>query len=126
MNDERDETLDAEPRPPGPEQPIAWRAVTEGTPVRSADGETAGSLADLLASDQEDIFHGIIVELASDHRLVFVPADDVTLMTPSYLEVAFTADELANLPEHTEERQASLGWLGRFRHELRLDDRHRQ
>lgn len=122
MNDQQDGPEQA----PAPDQPIAWMAVREGTPVRSADAQAVGHLADLLASEQEDIFHGIIVELASDQRLVYVPADDVTLMTPSYLEIAFTADELANLPEHTEERQASLGWLGRFRHELRLDDRHRQ
>jgi hypothetical protein len=108
---------------PAPDQPIAWMAVREGTPVRSADSRQVGTLAELLASEAEDIFHGIIVWLDENGRQVFVPADDVTLMTPSYLDVAFTADQLASLPEHTEERQAELGWIGRFRRELRLDDR---
>ena len=118
MNDER-----APEQGPAPDQPIAWLAVHEETPVRSADGQPVGNLADLLGSEQEDIFHGIIVRLDSDGRQVFVPADDVTLMTPSYLDVAFTADQLHAMPEHTEERQADLGWIGRFRRELRLEDR---
>jgi hypothetical protein len=118
VNDER-----ATEPGPAPDQPIAWLAVREETPVRSADGQPVGTLADLLGSDQDDIFHGIIVHLDSDGRQVFVPADDVTLMTPSYLDVAFTADQLRAMPEHTEERQADLGWIGRFRRELRLEDR---
>jgi hypothetical protein len=121
MNDEHD----APEQAPAPDQPIAWLAVRDGTPVRSADAQTVGTLADLLASEDADIFHGIIVHLDANGRQVFVPADDVTLMTPSYLDVAFTADQLASLPEHTEERQAELGWMGRFRRELRLDDRDR-
>ncbi len=120
MNDQH-----ASARQPAPDQPIAWLAVREETPVRSADGEHVGFLADLLASEQVDIFHGIIIKLTADGRQVFVPADDVTLMTPSYLDVSFTADQLRSLPEHTEERQANLGWIGRFRRELRLEDRDR-
>jgi hypothetical protein len=122
VNDEHDALEQA----PAPDQPIAWLAVHDGTPVRSADAQSVGYLADLLASEEEDIFHGIIVHLDAGGRQVFVPADDVTLMTPSYLDVAFTADQLAALPEHTEERQAELGWIGRFRRELRLDDRERR
>lgn len=103
-----------------PEQPIAWLAVAAETPVRSADGQPAGRLADLLGSEQEDIFHGIVVRLDEGGREVFVPADDVTLMTPSYLEVAYTIGQLQALPEHTEARQAELGWAGRFRRELNI------
>lgn len=98
-----------------PEQPIAWRAVRPETPIRSADSQTAGRLADLLASDQEDIFHGIVVRLEEGDRDVFIPADDVTLMTPSYLEVSYTLEQLEGLPDHTRERQAEVGWTGRFR-----------
>ncbi len=119
MNEEHE----AQEQPLSPDQPIAWLAVREGTPVRSADAQSVGYLADLLASEEDDIFHGIIVQLEANGRQVFVPADDVTLMTPSYLDVAFTADQLASLPEHTEERQAEVGWVGRFRRVLRLEDR---
>ena len=109
MNDEHGAA-----QPIDPEQPIAWLAVRPETPVRSADAQPVGHLAELLASEQADIFHGIVVHLDDGGRNVFVPADDVTLMTPSHLDVAYTAEQLAGLPEHTEARQAELGWTGRF------------
>jgi hypothetical protein len=75
------EERDVNDQQPDAEQPIAWRAVPEDTPVRSADGEEVGTLADLLGSDVEDIFHGIVVRLGRIGREVFVPADSVTLLT---------------------------------------------
>jgi hypothetical protein len=105
-------------QPRDPEQPIAWRGVPQDTPVRSSEGEHVGKLADMLGSDDEDIFHGIVVHLDHPGRDVFVPADDVTLMTPSHLDVAYTTDQLHALPEHTEARQYELGWVGFFRKHL--------
>jgi hypothetical protein len=105
-------------QPRDPEQPIAWRGVIPETPVRSSEGEQVGKLADMLGSDDQDIFHGIVVHLEHHGREVFVPADDVTLMTPSHLDVAYTTDQLHALPEHTEERQYELGWVGFFRKHL--------
>ena len=108
---------DAE-RPRDPEQPIAWRGVVPESEVRSSDGEHVGHIVDLLGSDNEDIFHGIVVQLGGLGHEVFIPADDVTLMTPSHIDVAYTADELKALPEHTEERQFELGWVGFLRKHL--------
>jgi hypothetical protein len=105
-------------RPRDPEQPIAWRAVLEDTQVRSSEGEQVGTLYDMLGSDQKDIFHGIVVQLGFLGHRVFVPADDVTLMTPSHIDVAYTSEELNALPEHTEERQSELGWVGVLRKSL--------
>jgi hypothetical protein len=115
-----DSQVDAD-RPHDPEQPIAWRGVLSDTPVRSSDGEQVGTLSDLLGSDQEDIFHGIVVRIggALGHD-VFIPADDITLMTPSHLDVAYTTDQLNALPEHTQQRQAELGWVGLLRKSLGL------
>lgn len=112
--------------PHDPEQPIAWRGVRQDTPVRSSDGTQVGTIKDLLGSDDEDIFHGIVVHLSHHDREVFVPADDVTLMTPSHIDVSYTAEQLAALPVHTEERQAELGWIGFLRRTiawLKEDDR---
>jgi hypothetical protein len=112
------DTQDDAERPPDPEQPIAWRGVLQETPVRSSEGEHVGEIVDLLGSDQEDIFHGIVVHLRRPGHEVFVPADDVTLMTPSHVDVAYTADQVHALPQHTEERQFELGWVGFFRKHL--------
>jgi hypothetical protein len=97
------------------EQQIAWRAVPQDVLVR-AQGQDVGSLFDLLGSDEEDIFHGIVIRLHPGKR-VFVPADDVTLLTASHVDVDLGPDELARLPEHTEERQFELGYVG-LRHRL--------
>ena len=99
------------------DQPIAWRGVREETAVRS-DGRQVGTVYDILGSDDEDIFHGIVVQLRPGSRRVFVPADDVVLMTASYIDLSLSAVEMAALPEHTEERQFGLGMVGHFRKHL--------
>jgi hypothetical protein len=112
--------MDPKPNPGAnsdPDQPIAWRAVPEDAAVRS-DGQQVGTLYDLLGSDEEDIFHGIIVQLWSGSRRVFVPADDVILMTTSHVDVSLSAGEIGALPEHTEERQFELGMVGHLRKHL--------
>jgi hypothetical protein len=100
---------------PDPEQAIAWRAVPEDTPVRSADGEEVGTLADLLGSDVEDIFHGIVIRLGRLGRDVFVPADSITRLTRSHVDVALTSDAIRALPPHDEDRAFDLGITGFFR-----------
>ena len=112
--------MDPKPRPQANtdmDQPIAWRAVPQDTAVRS-DGQQVGTLYDLLGSDEEDIFHGIVVHLRSGSRRVFVPADDVILITSSHVDVSLSAGELSALPEHTEERQFELGMVGTLRKHL--------
>ena len=99
------------------DQPIAWRAVPQDTAVRS-DGQQVGTLYDVLGSDEEDIFHGIVVQLRSGSRRVFVPADDVVLITASHVDVSLNAGEIGALPEHTEERQFELGMVGNLRKHL--------
>jgi len=95
--------------------PIAWRGVTQDTPVITSEGERVGTLSDMLGSDQEDIFHGIVVHLGRFGHHVFVPADQVTLMTRSSVQVALTSAEIHALPKHDEERQYDLGMVGFFR-----------
>ena len=111
-----------EPRPnletgTDPDQPISWRGVPEDTAVR-AEGVEVGTLHDVLGSDLEDIFHGIVVQLRSGSRRVFVPADQVTLLTASHVDVALSRAEINALPVHAEEQQFALGMVGRIRRHL--------
>ena len=101
--------------PENQEDPIAWRGVAQDTPVRDSDNQQVGRLSDLLGSDREDIFHGIVVHLGRLGHEVFVPADQVTLMTRSHVDVALTLAELHALPKHDEERQFDVGIVGFFR-----------
>jgi hypothetical protein len=108
--------MDWKPKPAAasdPDVPIAWRGVPENTPVR-AEGRQVGTDYDLLGSHDEDIFHGIVVQLHAKHR-VFVPADDVVLLTTAHVDVSLTVAEIDDLPEHLEERQFQLGMVGLLR-----------
>jgi hypothetical protein len=94
------------------EQPVSWRAVPADVPVRSADGAEVGKLYDIMASTEEDIFHGIVVRLAAGKRDVFLSVDNVTLLTASHVEVNLTAAEVRGLPAHREEHVFRLGLTG--------------
>ena len=101
--------------PPDPDQPIAWRAIAPDTRVRSSDGHEVGTVYDVLGSNEEDIFHGIVVQLRGSGPRVLVGADDVDLMTASRVEVGFTDAQLHALPPHAEDHAYHLGITGRFR-----------
>jgi len=83
--------------------------VPENTPVRS-DGEQVGTVYDLLGSHEEDIFHGIVVQLKSKGRRVFVPADDVAALTASHVDVSLSAGELGALRSTPTSASSSWAW----------------
>ena len=97
------------------DEPIAWRAITEDTPVRSSDAEDVGTVYDVLGSKEDDIFHGIVVHLGRLGHRVLVLADDVSLITRLRVDVALSSAELHALPEHADEHTFHLGVTGMFR-----------
>ena len=96
-------------------EPISWRSVVYGTPVVAADGARVGTVHEVLGSDEEDIFHGIVVHLGRLGHRVFVLADDVSLITRSHVAVSLTSADLHALPVHAEEHTFHLGMTGLFR-----------
>lgn len=97
------------------DQPIAWRAIVENEPVRSSDGETVGTVYDVLGSKEDDIFHGLVVHLGRLGHRVLVLADDVSLITADHIEIGLTSAALHALPVHTDEHSFHLGVAGLFR-----------
>jgi hypothetical protein len=94
--------------------PIGWRGVVYGTQVTAVDGTRAGTVREVLGSDAEDIFHGIRVALASGHRDVMVPADNVTALTAEEVTTNLSHSALEALPTYDEVASyhlASVGWL---------------
>ena len=85
---------------PGPDDPVAWRYVKDGTPVHGTDQKQLGTVAAMLGSDQEDIFHGIAVHTGLLGTTRVVRADDVVSMTPSRVDVSLDADAFATAEEH--------------------------
>jgi hypothetical protein len=55
--------------------PIAYLALDVGTPLYSSDGAEIGTVAHVLAAEDEDIFDGIVVAERAGHR--FVDAEDI-------------------------------------------------
>ena len=85
---------------PGPDDPVAWRYVKEGTPVHGRDGEQLGTVENMLGSDQEDIFHGIAVRTGLLGTTRKIAADDVVSMTPARVDVSLDATAFADAEEH--------------------------
>lgn len=85
---------------PGPDDPVAWSYVEPGTRVVGPDGEELGRVAAMLGTEDEGIFHGVAVKPARGGEPRMVPADAVTRLTTSAVEVAWSADQLAASEEH--------------------------
>ena len=80
---------------PGPDDPVAWSYVEPDTPVVGPDGEELGRVAAMLGTETEGIFHGVAVRPKRDDELRVVPADAVSRLTTSKVEIAWTAEQLA-------------------------------
>jgi PRC-barrel domain len=94
--------------------PIGWRGIVYGTPVTTADGVRAGTVREVLGSDGEDIFHGLRVGLASGHRDVMIPADNVTTLSTDEVGTDLTRSAIETLATYDETATyhlASVGWL---------------
>ncbi len=77
--------------------PIAYTALTPGTPVQAAEGEQFGTVEAVLAVEDVDVFDGIVVRTETGVR--FVDADYVGTITTAYVRTALTAEEARDLPE---------------------------
>jgi hypothetical protein len=101
-----DET-DRQPEPevteldlPGPHDPVAWSYVEAETLVVGPNGEDIGRVAAMLGTETEGIFHGVAVTPYDDGRTRVVPADAVTQLTTSRVEIAWTAQQVAAAEEY--------------------------
>jgi hypothetical protein len=84
---------------PGPDDPVAWSFVEAQTLVVGPSGEELGRVAAMLGTENEGIFHGVAVTPYRDGTTRMVPADAVTRLTTSCVEIALDADTLAETEE---------------------------
>lgn len=78
---------------PGPDDPVAWNYVTEGTEVVGPSGDKLGSVKQMVGTD-EGIFHGIAVDPDRGSGVRMVPSSQVTLLTPSKVQISLDAEVL--------------------------------
>jgi hypothetical protein len=98
------------------EAAASWRTIRYGCPVLAADGSTLGTVAEVLGSDAEDLFHGIRLRRPGTRSDLVVPSNDVTEITPDHVATELTAADLAALGAYDEVATyhlASVGWLRR-------------
>ena len=79
---------------PGPDDPVAWSYVQDETLVVGPNGEDLGRVAAMLGTESEGIFHGVAVTPYADGTSRVVPADAVTRLTSSRVQIAWNVDEL--------------------------------
>jgi hypothetical protein len=84
---------------PGPDDPVAWNYVESEALIVGPAGEELGRVAAMLGTETEGIFHGIAVIPYRDGTTRVVPADAVTRLTTSRVEIAYDEDELAAAAE---------------------------
>jgi len=90
----------------GSGRPIAWRAVESGTPVTGTDGNQIGTVSEVVADDDEDIFHGIAVQVAG--RVVLVDQRHVRRLGEAVVDVDLSEDQVASLPTFDREQRQPL------------------
>ena len=89
MPDDRDETT------------ISWRVARPGTPIFGSDGGLVGTLHDVAADDNEDIFHGLVVDRGGADPLVLVPRDEVSAIEDDRIEVRLDREAAADLEPYS-------------------------
>jgi hypothetical protein len=76
---------------------IAYNVLAAGTPVRSCDGATVGTVTDVLENRAEHIFDGLVIDTPHGRR--FVDAPEVARIAERAVTLALTEAEVASLPE---------------------------
>ncbi len=83
--------------------PISYLVLNQGTPVLSRDGEPVGTVAHVLADEDEDVFDGIVIDTRAGpggHR--FADADQVAEIREHAVRLALDRDAAHALPEPSE------------------------
>lgn len=77
--------------------PISFRVLARGTAVWSNDDREIGTVLEVLATDREDIFDGIVIVTPAGHR--FVDAPEVARIAERRVTLSISYSEAEQLPE---------------------------
>ncbi|MEV6851543.1 PRC-barrel domain-containing protein [Actinoplanes sp. NPDC051411] len=85
-------------------EPVSYLVLKDGTPVFDSSGDRVGEVEHVLADEQEDVFHGLIVKTADGHR--FAAAEHVDGLFERGVIINTPAGQL---PEPSASSDSSLG-----------------
>jgi hypothetical protein len=83
--------------PDVPGHPIAYTALTPGTPVQTSDGQPFATVEAVLVDELVSVFDGIVVRTATGRR--FVDADQIGSIFTTHVCTTLSAEQAADLPE---------------------------
>jgi hypothetical protein len=76
---------------------IAYGVLGKGVPVLASDGTRVGTVHHVVAAEQQDIFHGLVISTPGGHRR-FVEASDVAELHERGVDLRIDAATVEALP----------------------------
>jgi sporulation protein YlmC with PRC-barrel domain len=77
--------------------PISYELLDDGVPVLASDGTQVGTVGNVLAAPDEDVFHGLLVKTPSQ-GVRFVEADHIASIHEHGVDLRIDAAAALNLP----------------------------
>ena len=81
-------------------QPVSWFVIEPGWAVESSDGKEVGTVHEVLADENADIFDGLAVTPGLLKRPRYVPGESVSEITEGRIQLTITADAFEQLDEY--------------------------
>jgi hypothetical protein len=78
-------------------QPIAYQMLDRGVPVLASGGDQVGTVAGVLAAPEEDVFHGLLVEIPGQ-GLRFLEGAAIASIHEHGVDLRIDADAAHSLP----------------------------
>ena len=73
--------------------PVSWMTLKKGTRVLTSDGDELGTVADVIADAEKDIFSGLSMSSGMFSGNRFVPADMIGEITAESVTLTIAAAE---------------------------------
>ena len=80
-------------------EPVSWILVEPGWSVETSDGKAVGTVHEVLADEEKDIFDGLAVSPGRLKRRRYVPAESVREITEGRIFLTILADAFERLDE---------------------------
>ncbi len=82
------------------EAPVSWMTLERGTVIHSSDGAEVGSVREVVADRQKDIFSGVTIDSGLLTRNRFAPAAIIEDISTSGVRLSITAAEAGELEDY--------------------------
>lgn len=96
------------------ERVVAWTAVPDKAPVVDRSGAEIGKVDAVLGDEDDDIFHGLAVNLKGLAGIVEVAANKVDRITTERVYTSLAPEQVDDLPPFKEDRWFDFEGVSRF------------